>query len=391
MQPADGGELHAALGVQRAERVGHDQAFEVGKELVQRRVEEADGDGQGVHRGEDALEVRLLGGLQGGQGGALLGGVVGEDEAAHQRQAVVGEEHVLRAAQADALGAQAAGVGGVGRVVGVGPHHHGHVGTGPHPVRPVQQGLQLGRGLGGAGGGGAEEDLPGAPVDGDLGAGRDHAVADVEAGVVDDDLAGTHDGGNAPAAGHDGGVRGDAAAGGEDAAGALHAEHVVRRGLVADEDDGLALVGGVDGVVGGEDHDAGGRARRCPEGGGQQDPVGRLVEGGVQERADLAGGHGQQGVGDRRRPLAPGALHGVADDAGDRCSVGCAHVPGPPCVTSDTVPSGLAVGQIDSPAARACARSSASCISGRLPSCQRMWSDLRWILHPPSVRIRPSS
>ena len=47
---------------------------------------------------------------------------LGEDHPAHDRQAVLAEEHVLGAAQADALGAELAGVGGVGTVVGVGPH-----------------------------------------------------------------------------------------------------------------------------------------------------------------------------------------------------------------------------------------------------------------------------
>ena len=48
--------------------------------------------------------------------------VCGQDHAPHDGQAVLAEEHVLGAAQADALGAELAGVGGVGAVVGVGPH-----------------------------------------------------------------------------------------------------------------------------------------------------------------------------------------------------------------------------------------------------------------------------
>ena len=83
----------------------------------------------------------------------------------------------------------------------------------------------------------SEEDLAGSAVDGDLGAGGQHSIADVEAFVVEHDLARTHDGGDAPTAGDDGCVAGDAAAGGEDAASGLHAEHIVGRGLVADQDD----------------------------------------------------------------------------------------------------------------------------------------------------------
>ena len=88
-------------------RVLDEQLLDVGEELVQRRVEQPDGDGQAVHRLEDALEV---GPLQLGElleRGALLRVVGGEDEALHDRQAVA-EEHVLGAAEADALGAELA-------------------------------------------------------------------------------------------------------------------------------------------------------------------------------------------------------------------------------------------------------------------------------------------
>ena len=73
---------------------------------------------------------------------------------------------------------------------------------------------------------------------------------------------GADDGGDAPAAGDDGGVAHEAAAGGEDALGHLHAVHVLGRGLVADEDHLLAALGRVDGVVGGEVHPADRGARR---------------------------------------------------------------------------------------------------------------------------------
>ena len=88
---------------------------------MQRRVEQADGDGQPVHRLEDALEV---GALQLGQlleRGALLRVVGGEDEPLHDRQAVA-EEHVLGAAQPDALGAEPARDQRVLRLVGVRAH-----------------------------------------------------------------------------------------------------------------------------------------------------------------------------------------------------------------------------------------------------------------------------
>ena len=75
---------------------------------------------------------------------------------------------------------------------------------------------------------------------------------------------GADDGGRAPAAGDDGGVADEAAAGGEDALGDHHAVHVLGAGLVAHEDDLLAALGGVGGVVGREVHlaDRGARRRR---------------------------------------------------------------------------------------------------------------------------------
>ena len=48
--------------------------------------------------------------------------VLGDDHLAHRGEAVALEEHVLGAAEADALGAEVAAAVGVGRRVGVDPH-----------------------------------------------------------------------------------------------------------------------------------------------------------------------------------------------------------------------------------------------------------------------------
>jgi len=47
---------------------------------------------------------------------------VGQDHAAHHREPVFAQEHVLGAAQPDALGPECAGVGCILAGVGVGPH-----------------------------------------------------------------------------------------------------------------------------------------------------------------------------------------------------------------------------------------------------------------------------
>ena len=98
------------------------QPFLRRQELVHRRVDQADGDGQGVHGPEQAVEVRTLEGQQDRQGRVALDLGLGQDHLLHGGQAVGLEEHVLGAGQADALGAEAAGALRVHRVVGVGPH-----------------------------------------------------------------------------------------------------------------------------------------------------------------------------------------------------------------------------------------------------------------------------
>ena len=110
---------------------------------MERRVDQADDDRQAVHRLEDALEVALLEHLElahrrvEGRHDLLLVGVErlagvtpglgpgrlerDEDRAAHDLQPLALAEHVLGPAEADALGAVAAGLGGLLGLVGVGP------------------------------------------------------------------------------------------------------------------------------------------------------------------------------------------------------------------------------------------------------------------------------
>ena len=92
----------------------------VRQELVQGRIEQPDRHRQAVHRLEDPDEVLALERFELGQGGLASGLVVGQDHLAHGDDPLVAEEHVLGAAQADPLGAELAGLGGVLRGVGVG-------------------------------------------------------------------------------------------------------------------------------------------------------------------------------------------------------------------------------------------------------------------------------
>ena len=99
----------------------HEQLLDVGEELVQRRVEQAHRDGESVHRFEDADEVGPLQVLERPECSGFFGLVRREDEPLHDWQTVT-EEHVLRPAQPDAFGPEAARDLAVVRQVGVGAH-----------------------------------------------------------------------------------------------------------------------------------------------------------------------------------------------------------------------------------------------------------------------------
>ena len=114
--------------------------------------------------------------------------------------------------------------------------------------------------------------------------------------------AGADDAALAPAARHEGRVGGHAAAGGEDALRRAHAFHVLGVGLLADEDDLLALLGPLHGVLRGEDD----LADRAAGTGGKPlgEDLGCLllggVDDGVQELVELGGGDARDGLLGRR-------------------------------------------------------------------------------------------
>ena len=85
------------------------QVFALRQELVERRIDQADGHGRAVHRLEHAVEVVALERQQLVERGAAIGFVVRQNHPLHDRDAAFAEEHVLRAAQTDA--ARAEGVG----------------------------------------------------------------------------------------------------------------------------------------------------------------------------------------------------------------------------------------------------------------------------------------
>ena len=123
---------------------------------------------------------------------------------------------MLGAAQADAFGAEFAGVGGVFAGVGVGTH--GQLAL-ANLVGPFEDGGELFGRLGGLELHLAQHDLAGGAVERDDVAFLHDDVADGELLALDLHHVGADDGGCAPTAGHDRGVADQATAGGEDALG----------------------------------------------------------------------------------------------------------------------------------------------------------------------------
>ena len=115
-----GGEL-LGIGAQ-ALRHFRDLLLAVRQEFVQRRVEQANGHRPLAHDLEQRGEIAALHRQELGKRGTARLFVVGEDHLAHRLDAALVEEHVLGAAEADALGAEAHGSFRIGRRVGIGAH-----------------------------------------------------------------------------------------------------------------------------------------------------------------------------------------------------------------------------------------------------------------------------
>ena len=110
---------------------------------MQRRVEQADRDGQAVHRLEDAEVVADLDVEQLRELGVALVLVLGEDVVLDDHLPLA-EEHVLGAAQADALRAELAAERSVVGGVGVGAHAHRAELVGPRQQDRVEVAGDLG-------------------------------------------------------------------------------------------------------------------------------------------------------------------------------------------------------------------------------------------------------
>ncbi len=209
------------------------------KELVQRRVEQPDRHRQPGHRLEDALEVALLEGQEPIEGGAPRRFVVREDHLLDDRQALLAEEHVLGAAEADALCAELARFHCVGGRVRVRVHLEP-----ANIVCPAEDRLEVLVDPGGNELDRSQDHDAAAAVDGDHVALGDLVSTDSRdpALEVDRQLAATGNAGLAHPAGDQRRVRGDATVGGENALRCDQTVDVVRARLPANEDHVLAAV-----------------------------------------------------------------------------------------------------------------------------------------------------
>ena len=262
-----------------------------GQEFVDRRIQQAHRDRARRHHLEQVLEIAALYRQQVVQCGYAVLGIVGEDHLHHHGQPLGGVEHAFGTAQADTHRAVVAGLLRRLRRVGIG-HDLQH----RYLIRPFQQGIQFRgelrfdrRDL-------SQVDVAGAAVDGDDVTLVQYLVTDLRLAIanIDRDAFRAGHAGLAHAAGDDRGMRGLAAAAGEDALGGEKAVNVFGLGFLAHQDDLLAGTAQQFRTVGVKGHGTGGTAWR----GGQAlchrvDTVGR-VEHGVQQLFQFLGIDAQQ-------------------------------------------------------------------------------------------------
>ena len=181
------------------------------------------------------------------------------DHLPHRGEPLALEEHVLGAAEADALGAEVAAPVRVGRRVGVDPHPEL-----PDPVGPLHEPDEVRRSAPARSSAAWPANtlpvLPSTVIQSPSASCRPltakrPAFSSTSSSCAPGDARLAH------AAGHDGGVRRHAAARGEDRLGHHHAVEVLGRGLPPHQDHRLPRAPQLLGPVGVEHHGAAGRAR----------------------------------------------------------------------------------------------------------------------------------
>ena len=267
-------------------RIGSEVASSAaGKELVERRVEEPDRHRVAGHRLEDPLEVGLLDGQEPVERCAALLLARREDHLLDDGQPVGRHEHVLRAAEADALGAELPRLRRILWRVGVRADAEPAQLVGPAEDRPevlVDRGRDERHR--------PDDHAPCTPVDRELVAFAQLDVADPERARlrVDREGVAAGDAGLPHPPRDDSGVRGHATVGRQDAPRVDEAVDVVRRRLPADEDHVLARAPSLLREVGVEHDRARRGARRGVEARRDDLDLRRRVDHRVEELVELA-------------------------------------------------------------------------------------------------------
>eukprot|EP00906_Rhabdomonas_costata_P032591 RCo045908 len=277
----------------------------MGHELVQGRIQQTDGHWPAGHPCEDGREVPTLHGQQLRQGRLTLGLRLGDDHLPHRSNAVALEEHVLRAAQPNALRTEPHGHLHVAGGVGVGTDLQlAELVADRHQLPEVtrQRGLHKANLL--------PDDLSGIPVQGD-------PIPTLESPARDDTLVALHhhvatarDAGLPHAARNHGSVRGHPSTGGEDTLGNIHPSDVLWAGLQPHQHHLLALLHPLLGLLSREHDLPHGRTRAGGQTLGQCLQLQLRVDHGVQQLVELLGLHS----GDRLVLLQNTLLHHVHGD-----------------------------------------------------------------------------
>src|SRR5215831_8054647 len=125
-------ELFLLLGAVARQKSDIDhEFFTAGEELVQRWVQGTDRDRESVHRLENASKIFALQWQKLLEGSAATLLVVCQNHLAHGTDFSFSEEHVLRAAEPDALGSECTGLVGIAGNISVGADFHFAVRVGP--------------------------------------------------------------------------------------------------------------------------------------------------------------------------------------------------------------------------------------------------------------------
>ena len=241
---------------------GGDVFFLGGNELMQRGIQETNGDRIAFHGLIKAFKVLLLHRLKLFQGGLALFLCICADHLAEGSDAVGIKEHVLGTGQADALCAQFTRLGCVKRGVGIGTNLKAAI-----TVGPFHNAAEFAGDAGVHRRNDAVINIAGRTVDGDpvtlvIGLASQGELLVL---LIHLDGAAAGHAAAAHAAGNNRCMAGHAAAHSQNTLGCLHAFNILRAGLQTDQNDFfLALIPGF-GVLGSKDDLAAGGAGRCAE------------------------------------------------------------------------------------------------------------------------------